>query len=112
MERFVKGDVVAVNFHYSDMTEIKRRPALVFLSLAGEDIILAEITAKIRSYPGDVTLTEEDFEEGKLKFKSIIRLSRLFTLHKSLISYRIGSLKDEKINYVIDTLCNLLKGKS
>jgi mRNA interferase MazF len=109
MERFVKGDIVAVNFHFSNLSETKRRPALVLLSLTGEDIILVEITKKIRNYQGDITIKEEDFEEGKLKFKSIIRLTRLFTLHKSLISYKIGNLKSEKIKEVIDVFCSLFK---
>lgn len=64
MERFVKGDVVAVNFHFSDLSDNKRRPALVLMSLTGEDIILAEITTKIRNYPGDVSLSDKDFVDG------------------------------------------------
>jgi len=71
MERLVKGDVIAVRFQFSDMSENKRRPALVLMSLIGEDIILAEITTKIRNYPGDVVLFKEDFIDGKLKYKSI-----------------------------------------
>ena len=109
MERFVKGDIVAVNFYFSNLTDTKRRPTLVLLSLEGEDIILAEITTKIRNYVGDIELSEKDFEKGKLKYKSIIRLAKIFTINKTLISYKIGSLKKEKIDEVVDTFCNLFK---
>jgi len=109
MERFVRGDVVAVNFHFSNMSINKRRPALVLISLAGEDIILSEITTKIRNYPGDISLSEEDFAEGRLKHNSIIRTTKLFTLDKSLISYKIGSLRSNKLDEVTNILCNLLR---
>jgi len=109
MERFVKGDVVAVNFHFSDLSESKRRPALVLLSLGGEDIILAEITTKIRNYNGDVSILKEDFKEGKLKFDSIIRLTRIFTISKSRIAYKVGTLKSNKINDIVDIFCNLFR---
>tara|TARA_Y100000310_G_scaffold261214_1_gene270485 strand:+ start:7284 stop:7616 length:333 start_codon:yes stop_codon:yes gene_type:complete len=109
MERFVKGDIVAVNFHFSNTKNSKRRPALVLLSLTGEDIILAEITTKFRNHPGDINLLETDFQDGKLKHKSIIRLTKLFTLNKSLISYKIGTLKPNKLNEILDTLNNLFR---
>lgn len=40
MARFVKGDVVVVPFPFSDLTQAKRRPALVVASLPGNIDIL------------------------------------------------------------------------
>jgi hypothetical protein len=37
MAEFVKGDVVVVPFPFSDLTQAKRRPALVIATLAGDD---------------------------------------------------------------------------
>jgi len=42
MERFVRGDVVVVPFPFSDLTQAKRRPALVIAELEGNDLILCQ----------------------------------------------------------------------
>ena len=46
MARFIRGDVVIVPFPFSDLTQTKRRPALVVANLPGEDLILCQITSK------------------------------------------------------------------
>jgi len=46
MEKFIKGDVVVIPFPFSDLTQSKRRPALVIAVLHGDDIILCQITSK------------------------------------------------------------------
>jgi mRNA interferase MazF len=43
---FVRGDVVVVPFPFSDLTQAKRRPALVITTLDGDDVILCQITSK------------------------------------------------------------------
>ncbi len=47
MAGFVKGDVVIVPFPFSDLTEAKRRPALVVAVLQGNDLILCQITSRL-----------------------------------------------------------------
>ncbi|NJK51587.1 MAG: hypothetical protein HC936_00355 [Leptolyngbyaceae cyanobacterium SU_3_3] len=47
MARFVKGEVVIVPFPFSDLTQAKRRPALVVASLTGDDVILCQVTSQV-----------------------------------------------------------------
>jgi len=38
MGKFIKGDVVVVPFPFSDLTQSKRRPALVVSKIEGDDL--------------------------------------------------------------------------
>ena len=46
MAKFVKGDIVVIPFPFSDLSQSKRRPALVIARLEGNDAILCQITSK------------------------------------------------------------------
>ena len=67
MERFVKGDVVVVPFPFSDLTQAKRRPALVVDELEGDDLILCQITSQYVKDRYAVSIDESDFETGSLR---------------------------------------------
>jgi len=66
MAEFVKGDVVVVPFPFSDLTQAKRRPALVLAELDGDDRILRQITSKAVQDRYAIALREKDFAEGGL----------------------------------------------
>lgn len=101
MERFVKGDIVVVPFPFSDLTQAKRRPALVLAGLEGDDRILCQITSQHVRDRHAIELDDFDFEEGSLRQKSNIRPTRIFTCDIRIILYRVGLLKLDKVNVVI-----------
>ena len=109
MERFVKGDVLVVPFPFSDLTSNIKRPALVAANLKGEDIILCQISRKQRVDPHNIELSNEEFVQGNLKQNSFIRASRLFTLRKSLILYKLGKISEDKIRQVEDKLVEIFR---
>jgi len=109
MEEFVKGDVVVLPFPFSDLTKSKRRPALVVANLEGDDIILCQITTEARIDDYSIILTNNDFKQGSLNLTSIIRPNRLFTADKSIILYKIGSLKESKIREVEAEIIKIFK---
>src|SRR3989338_8829155 len=107
MERFVKGDVVVIPFPFSDLSTSKKRPALVLAGLEGDDLILCQITSEARFDKYSIELKNTEFKQGKLNIKSMIRPNRLFTADRSLIQYKVGSLKNEKLKEAIDGLIKL-----
>ena len=109
METFVKGDVVVLPFPFSDLSSAKKRPALVISVFEGHDLLLCQITSQIGLDSYSVKLSDSDFKSGNLNLPSFIRGNKLFTADKSLIQYKIGSLKDKKLEEVVDSICDIIK---
>ena len=109
MERFVKGEVVVVLFPFSDLSEAKKRPALVLADLMGSDIILCQITSKNTDDIYSIYLSQTDFAKGSLNKESKIRPNRIFTADKNIITKRIGKLKPEKYFIVAESISRLIR---
>ena len=109
MESFVKGDLVVVPFPFSDLTESKRRPALVLSVLQGDDLILCQITSKGIKDTYAISLSDLDCETGGLNKMSNVRPNRLFTADKSLVLYKVGHLKPEKLDHILSKVIGLLR---
>jgi mRNA interferase MazF len=109
MAKFVKGDVVVIPFPFSDLSQSKRRPALVLAVLQGDDLILCQITSKSIKDNYAIPVDENDFESGSLNQESNIRPNRLFTADNHIILYRIGNIKTIKLNQVIDKVVEIIK---
>lgn len=109
MERFVAGDIVVVNFPFSDLTSFKKRPTLIVKKIAGEDFILYEITANSYEKTEEVCIKQSDFAEGSLRKDSFVRFSKLFTGDYSIIEYKIGKLKEEKLNEILHEISIFFK---
>lgn len=110
MARFVKGDVVVVPFPFSDLSQSKRRPALVIAELTGKDVILCQITSQWLNDEYVIRIDNKDFDEGSLNQRSHIRPNRIFTADSSIILYSVGHLKKKKIAEVLDKLFEILRG--
>jgi len=108
MGRFVKGDVVVVPFPFSDLRASKKRPALVVASLAGDDVILCQITSQSVGDSYALVLSNADFSAGSLHQNSNIRPNRIFTADSNIIQYRAGVVTSEKIREVIDRIVQII----
>ncbi|MHC1626311.1 MAG: type II toxin-antitoxin system PemK/MazF family toxin [Methanoculleaceae archaeon] len=111
MERFVKGDVVVVPFPFSDLSTVKRRPALVVATPGGDDVILCQITSQQIRDPCAVGISDTDFTEGTLRKPSNVRPNRLFSASTNLILYRAGRLNNQAVASVIDRIIGILQAE-
>jgi len=109
LARFVKGDVVVVPFPFSDLTQAKRRPALVISVLEGDDMLLCQITSQSIKDKYAILLEEKDFESGGLKQVSNVRPNRIFTADSHIVLYKIGQLKLKKLKSIIEKLTDIIK---
>ncbi len=105
--RYRRGDIVLVSFPFTDLSSSKRRPALVIspnpFNEQGQDVVLVAITSQ---EPTDnaVTIDERDCVDGELPKKSFVKLSKLFTVHSTLVLKRMCVLRGEKLEEVLHGL--------
>lgn len=109
MAKFVKGDVVVVPFPFSDLTQSKRRPAIVISAVDGDDLILCQITSQSIKDNYAILLNDKDFEVGSLKQSSNVRPNRIFTADSHIVLYRIGNLKQDKLNKIIERIVEIIR---
>ena len=100
MGKPVAGEVVVFPFPQTNLLSGKRRPALVVADVAGDDLVLCQITRTPRSDGYAIPLALTDFERGRLAVNSFIRANRLFTVEQSVILYAAGKIKDAKLQEV------------
>ena len=75
----------------------------------GDDLIVCQITGQIREDTYVIGLNDSNMFGGKLKGTSFIRTNKLFTADKSIILYKVGHLRKEKIKEVEDKLIKIIK---
>jgi mRNA interferase MazF len=72
------GLVVLVRFPFSDLSQIKPRPAVVLANAGRGDWILCQVTSKPYADPAAVVLKDPDFERGSLPARG--RCSKILQL--------------------------------
>jgi mRNA interferase MazF len=109
MEAPARGAVILIRFPYSDLSQMKLRPAVVLADAGRGDWVLCQITSKSYSDAGAVTLEATAFESGSLRIVSFARPGKLFTANQSLIAAHIGRLKPERMSQVVESVVTLLR---
>lgn len=108
-----RGDVVLVRFPFSDLSGSKRRPGLVLVDQRGEDAILAFVTSRTAAGgdPAEPVMAPGDpeFAFTGLKTASAVRLYHLATLHRSLITVRVGRIGPRTMQTVARGLRHLFR---
>ena len=92
MEKPVAGEVVVIPFPFSDLSSSKRRPVLVLASLRGNDLILAQITSRIKPDDLAIPIENSDLVDGNLPVSSLVRCGKLFTADSAIIEKTVGRL--------------------
>lgn len=108
-----RGDVVLVAFPFTDLSGVKRRPALIVGRIQTNDLLLAFITSQVvvgrSSSSHHLDTTDPEFLTSGLKVSSTVRLDRLATLHRRLVTRRLGRIGPQTtvaiercLRYVLD----------
>ena len=77
-------------------------------ALAGDDLILCQITSQSRTDEYSIRLEGADFVAGGLNQSSRIRPNPLFTADSGIIVYREGHISQAKLYETVDKLVTIL----
>jgi len=97
------------------LSAVKQRPALVLspdrLNKVRTDLVVAAITSQIPDVLGEdeILLSETDLRTAGLPKPSIIKLSKIFTIHQGLIRKKIGHVSDFRRVEILEKLVQSLR---
>lgn len=92
----VKGDIVLITFPFTDLSGSKLRPAIV-LAASSMDLTVCFVTTQLQwEEPTDVRL-QPTLTNG-LKRSSLIRVSKIATIDKSLAKGLLGQLDSNELS--------------
>ena len=109
MGKFVKGDVVVVPFPFSDLSDSKRRPALVLTNLRGDDLILCQITSQYLKDKYSLSIKNQSYANVNLPVEGQVRPNRIFTVDKRIILKKIATVKDDFLEKVVEEVVSIIR---
>ncbi|MFN4144997.1 MAG: type II toxin-antitoxin system PemK/MazF family toxin [Runella sp.] len=112
MARYQQGDVVIVNFPFTDVSQTKRRPALVISNdLVNQtgDYLLVQITSMTKNDGLSLFISNTDYKTDPLPLASFVRVHKVFLLNESLIVRKQTAVTSSFIQRLIDAINALLQ---
>jgi mRNA interferase MazF len=111
--KYNQGDIVIIDFPFSDLSQTKKRPALIIsndkVNNTG-DYLMVQITSKIRFDNLSLPISKTDFQNNlELPLQSCIRLHKIFLLNESLIISKRTAVTYRFMYLIIDKISELLK---
>ena len=107
-----QGDIVLIDFSYSDLKRSKFRPALVIsnsrYNVTSLDVVVLRITSKPKR-EWAIKTTNKDIESGFLEIVSYVKVDSIFTFEKKMAAKVVARLKAGKVDEVKMKLAELFE---
>jgi mRNA interferase MazF len=95
-----QGDIVLVEFSYSDLKRSKFRPALVIstsrYNVSSLDVVVLRITSKPQRVWA-IKITNNDLETGFLEVVSYVKIDSLYTVEQKMVAKIVATLNAAKL---------------
>ena len=101
------GDVVLAPFPFTDLSQVKIRPAVIVADVGMHDWILCEVTSSTRRRNRSIVIEPDDMADGRLRFRSWARPDRLATLNDRVFEGTLGRLTDSKSSEIVEAVRGL-----
>jgi len=112
MDNIRRKDIVLLPYPFTDQEGTKVRPALVVsndnFNRKSKDCILIPLTTVIKEEPYSIIMDNSNLESGNLLKPSRIRVDKIFTIERSLIIMKIGSVNNQTFDKIMSELNKIL----
>ncbi len=112
MATYKQGDIVVVNFPFTDMTQTKKRPALIIsnqqVNQTG-DYLLVQLTSQVKNDTLSLSILPTDYAFRPLPLDSYVRLHKIFLLNESLILHKASAVNIPFFNNLIVAILKLIQ---
>ncbi len=109
---YQQGDIVSVLFPFTDVSQTKKRPALVLsnstINQTG-DYLLVQITSQVRNDGFSVPIVPSDYIGASLPLISYVRIHKIFLLNESLILNKVSQVSRPFCQSIVDELLKLMQ---
>jgi mRNA interferase MazF len=105
-----KGDIVYINFPFTDLSGTKIRPAVI-IEAFDYDVIVIFITSKLHQFDKKTDLIVNPDTSNRLKAVSVFKPTKILTLSKKLVVAKTGIIDNDLLKLIhqkIITGLNLL----
>jgi len=109
---YSQGDIVVVDFPFTDVSQTRKRPALVLSNQTVNqtgDYLLVMITSQVKHDGLSLPIAPTDHADRPLPLTSFVRVHKIFLLNESLVSYRFSEVTSSLRQAVSRQLAELMK---
>ena len=101
---FQQRDLVLLPYPFTDQEGSKVRPAIIvsndIFNKRCEDCVMVPLTTIIKNEQFSLIINQTDLEAGKLLKQSRIRIDKIFTIRKNLVTMKIGKINSKTFNKI------------
>lgn len=109
---YKQKEIVLVPFPYSDLSSSKKKPVLIVsndeYNAKHDEVVVCVITSNLFQDEYSLLIENENLEFGLLPEKSVVKVHKLFTIHKSKILKKFSIVTDEFYLKIFSALQHLL----
>jgi mRNA interferase MazF len=103
---YKKGDVLLINFPFTDLTNSKKRPVLVVKDESEYgDIVCFQITSK-KNQSNIMQINSNDITKEPLKLTSFVKYDKCFTIDSNVVDKKLTEIHNDFLQELKEKFCN------
>lgn len=109
MTHYKNGDVILIEFPYSDLSGVKKRPVAVLASIPHRRELIVVMLTSTRKIDAAVDFPIQNTRKAGLKEVTHARTSRLFTVKETNSLRKLGELDDKEFEVIVTKVISILR---